>query len=136
MTYSDYNLPDFRNISFGIQPRAFPEQMCVVFETNQKEGQFPVLFYMSTDRNVSYKNYEICFSWYWLYGPYEPIKDYKIYIELERLPFESGDEIFVMGYVCNKEEYGDWSSNLYTGYEELSTLEPDKHTPLMSFIIP
>lgn len=135
-TYSDYILPDFKGISLGLKPRLYATDTCVIIATNQKEGPFPILFFLSTYKSVSYLNYQVFCSNYDIYGPFEEIKDYKIYIELKTLPFESGSEIFVIGYVCNLGEDRSGCFNKYLGREEWSTLEPEKHTPLMSFIMP
>jgi hypothetical protein len=135
-TYSSYKIPEFKRITFGTKPRAFPEYMCVVLETNQILGYFPMLFFLSTDKNVTYRSFQKCSGDYWVYGPYETIKEDKIYIELQSLPFASGSEVFIIGYVCNQDEYYYGYFDRYLGYEEWSTLESNKHTPVMSFIMP
>lgn len=135
--YSKYEIPVFSGINFGVRPRAFPEQMCVIISSKQQLGYFPLLFYLSTDENVSYQNYQVCIGNYDVYGPFETVKDDKIYIGLNLIPFSSGSKVYLTGYVCNKSEYTyDGYIDRYLGKLALSTFEADKQTPVMNFIMP
>lgn len=53
---------------------------------------------------------------------------------VDQIPFESGKKIYVRLYICNPYESGYF--NYYTGLWTYSTLEVDKHSPVMDFMMP
>ena len=59
----------------------------------------------------------------------------KMMFIIEGIPFESGKKIYVRLYICNPDEmYGYF--NYYTGLYTFSTLEVEKHSQVMDFIMP
>lgn len=133
--YTDYKIPVIYKISTGPLPRSNIYN-CLILSTHQKLGYFPLLFFLSSDKNVNFKTYKYCIGQYFVTGPFESVKDDIIYMELNKLPFKSGEEVFLIGYVCNLDEFQSGYFDRFLGTETLSTFESDKHTPVMSFIMP
>jgi hypothetical protein len=134
-TYSDYKIPEIERIYIGAMPRSSATN-CLILTTKQKLGYFPILFFMSTGKEVNYRNFKYVTGHYWVRGPFETPNYDIIYIELDYLPFNHGDKIYLIGYVCNLDEYDRGYFDRYTGYEALSTLMAGNHTPVMEFILP
>jgi hypothetical protein len=134
-TYDDYKIPEFERVYIGAMPRSSATN-CLILTTKQKLGYFPLLFFMSTGKEVNYRNFKYTEGHYWVRGPFETPNYDIIYIELNYLPFNHGDKVYLIGYVCNLDEFDSGFFDRYTGYPALSTLMPDNHTPVMEFILP
>jgi len=130
-----YTVPDFVKISFGPIPRSNSSEH-LILSTHQKLGYFPLLFFMSKNRNVNNVVFNYIEGNYWVMGPFEKPNYDAIYIELRNLPFKSGEEVFIIGYVCNLDEFRVGYVDTYLGIDIFSTLKADQHTPVMSFIMP
>jgi hypothetical protein len=52
------------------------------------------------------------------------------------LTFKSGTEVFLIAYVGNPEEILNGYFDSFLGVEQFSTLIPEKHSQVMSFIMP
>jgi len=55
-------------------------------------------------------------------------------VSADNLPFESGEEIYLIAYACNPEDEGYWNS--YQGLITFSTLNPEEYSPVMQFTMP
>ena len=85
---------------------------------------------MSENEKVSYKNFEWQNNVHSLYR-----RGYdNLMLTVHDIPFESGQKIYLRLYICNLYEYG--YLDYYNGLWTFSTLEPDKHSEVMSFIMP
>lgn len=52
----------------------------------------------------------------------------------EYLPFESGEEIYLIAYICNSRDEGYWDA--YEGRLVFSTLNTEEHSQVMQFTMP
>lgn len=57
-----------------------------------------------------------------------------ILITAEDLPFEGGEKIYLIAYVCNPRDEGYWDA--YQGRLTFSTLNPEEHSQVMQFTMP
>lgn len=133
--YPDYKIPEFERVYIGAMPRSSATN-CLILTTKQKLGYFPLVFFMSDSKDVTYRNFKYSLADYYVRGPFETPNNDIIYINLDYLPFNHGEKVYIMGYVCNKEEYLSGYFDRYSGFEALSTLLTEKHTPVMEFVIP
>lgn len=102
----------------------------IVITTNKTSGQVPVRVFMSESEKVSYKNYKWTNNVHSLYrNGYD-----NLMLMVHDIPFYSGQKIYLRLYICNLYESG--YLDYYTGLWTFSTLEPDKRSDVMSFIMP
>ncbi|TFH22608.1 MAG: carboxypeptidase regulatory-like domain-containing protein [Bacteroidia bacterium] len=52
----------------------------------------------------------------------------------DNLPFDSGEEVYLIAYICNPEDEGYWDA--YQGLITFSTLNPEEHSQVMQFTMP
>jgi len=91
----------------------------------------PARAFMADYKDVDYKH----FQWTGVARSLNRSGFNKMMFIIERIPLESGKKIYVRLYICNPDEmYGYFNS--YTGVYTFSTLEVDKHSPVMDFIMP
>lgn len=104
----------------------------IVITTSWPTGNIPpdnimIRVFMSDRDNVSYMNYQ---STRRGRGLWRNGFD-NLLVVVDNLPFEYGQEIYLIAYVCNPDEEG--YLNNYLGIWTFSTLEPEKHSQVMSF---
>lgn len=138
-------LPFFKRTFIGVRPRYYPEKDWICFETdvtkqNSDRYGFQFLMCMAKDEKVSIDHYQIIdFSWSGQYNG----DAYLIYIDIEafyeryreRLPFKSGDKVYVRAYPFNKSE-GIGYLDTYLGVPQYSTLDKTRSTNIISFTMP
>jgi hypothetical protein len=131
--YDSYKLPVFRGVTIETRGNLY-----IVVEPDKLgfEAVTPLVFFMDVEKSVDYKNYTYSTGNFIKWRP-DQISDYfNLYIAADYLPFKSGTEVFIIGYVCNPNEINNGYFDKYLGIEELSTLIPEKHSQVMSFIMP
>lgn len=128
-----YKLPELYEIHDRI---TYPwvREGCIVITTSwpvhkMPEGSTPIRVFLDDHENVSYLNYKCTRRGNFLR---RTGFDYLL-LKVDDLPFKYGQEIFLIAYVCNPEEEG--YLNSYLGIWTFSTLENDKHSPVMRFIM-
>jgi hypothetical protein len=134
--YDKYILPAFSGITIGRS--GSPDQLFVIIES-VKLGFYevtPIVFFMDVKKNVDYKNYTLATRNYDLSGSYQESGKLNFYFPLYQLPFKTGTEVFVIAYVANPDELYSGYFDQYLGIEQFSTLIPEKHSQVMSFIMP
>jgi hypothetical protein len=87
---------------------------------------------MDTNENVSCDDYSFALS----ASNIDWDNNGKVLFWTFNLPFNSGEKIYAIGYVCNPWEYNQAPINTYTGKLLLSTLEREKFTNKISFVMP
>jgi hypothetical protein len=102
----------------------------IAIATNKTSGEVPARVFMAYDKDVSFTHYQ----WTGLAQTlYRNGFDHMMFL-IENVPFESGKKIYLIVYICNTYEIG--YLDLYTGIWTYSTLEADKHSQVMDFIMP
>ena len=122
-TVEDFEMPNF--ISFD--PVSF------ILETDQKSGGSNIVFFFDTRSTVNYKDYRYVCGEAWGVMSDAGVMEYHLW---PYVPFKSGTEVFLIGYACNGSEANDPGFNLYLGTYQFSTLVPEKHSEVLSFIMP
>ena len=124
-------LPEFHEIHDRI---TYPwvREGCIVITTNwsvdkMPEGSTPIRVFLDDHENVSFMNYKCTRR-----GNFLRRRGFDyLLLKVDDLPFKYGQEIFLITYVCNPEDEG--YLNSYLGVWIFSTLENDKHSPVMYF---
>ncbi len=131
--YDSYKLPVFRGTTIETRGNLY-----VVIEPVQLkfEEVTPIVFFMDVKKNVDYKNYAFSSASYYKWRPDQSSENFNLYFDTGSLPFKSGTEVFVIGYVGNPNECNNGYFDKYLGIEQYSTLVPEKHSQVMSFIMP
>ena len=126
-------LPEFYEIHDRI---TYPwvREGCIVITTSwsvdkKPDGSTPIRVFLDDHEKVSYMNYKCTRRANFLR---RSGFDYLL-LTVDDLPFEYGQEIYLIAYVCNPEEEG--YLNTYLGVWTFSTLENDKHSQVMRFIM-
>ena len=94
----------------------------------------PIILFLGTGEDVSWESNRYS-SPAIDYGTNE-VGALTLYLSAPMLPFESGTRVFVMGYVCNYDEYYAGSLDTYHGKNHFSTLDKTRHSNTVSFIMP
>ena len=55
-------------------------------------------------------------------------------VKADNLPFEGGEEIYVIAYACNPDDMGYWDA--YQGIQTFSTLDAEVHSQVLQFTMP
>jgi hypothetical protein len=140
-----YNIPMplLSNVRVESNPRyGGSDHPAVVIETtmppsNPLPGPLPVILYMDSLKSVSYKSY--AFVYPYLRAANSDRGGGKIDFVFNPggiLPFKKGAMVYFQAYVANPEEYNSGYFDSYLGVQQLSTLMPDRHSEVMSFIMP
>ena len=131
--YDSYKLPVFRGVTIETRGNVY-----IVVEPDKLgfEVVTPIVFFMDPEKSVDYKNYTFSCGNYYIWRPDQSYDYFNLYIDSNRLPFKSGTEVFIIGYVCNPNEIDNGYFDKYLGLDELSTLIPEKHSQVMSFRMP
>ena len=139
--YDKFVMPSLSNISVETNQRFGPNPV-VIIETDMSSSTgalpspLPVVLFTDSIKNVSYINYTCVHPF--IYPAFDDSGSGKIVFTFDPgyLPFKSGSEVFFIGYVCNPNEINNGYFDKYLGFDELSTLIPEKHSQVMSFIMP
>jgi hypothetical protein len=137
--YDTFQLPVFSGITKEIHPGNYNENVLfvvIVSDMKTLDPVIPVVFFMDTQKKVDYKNYAFASSNYSVGRSSQSSEYFNFYINPGVLPFNTGDEVFVIAYIANPNEVSNGYFDKYLGIEQLSTLIPDKHSQVMSFIMP
>jgi hypothetical protein len=135
--YDNYLLPVFRKVSINTDILGLGAPVIVV-ETNLTDftPNMPIVFFMDVNKNVDYKNYSYCPPYYEA-GKFSLNRDnIDLLFRPDNLPYRSGTEVYIIAYVANPDEVNFGYFNTYLGISQFSTLVPEKHSQVMSFIMP
>jgi hypothetical protein len=99
-------------------------------------GGIPVMLFFNDKSNVSWENYGYSYpAWDNQFNP-NNISVPTIFVDTYFLPFKSGTKVFIIGYVCNYNEYNTGYLDTYLGSRIYSTLDKTRHSNVVSFIMP
>jgi hypothetical protein len=129
--YNNFELPELDSIKCVRIP--VPTG---IIETNKAYSggglpMMPVIVYLGADKNVSYKNYSYIRAI--IPGAGDKIE---LSFDLQTVKFKSGTEVFLIAYAGNPEEVLNGYLDTFSGLPQISTLIPEKHSQVMSFIMP
>ena len=127
-----YSLPKFYEILDHKSVSAISEND-IVIETNQETGAMPVRVFLDNHKDVNYKNFEYTLRVY----PKAIVGFHNLLMcipDVYQLPYQSGQEVFLILYVYNPDEPDEFDN--YLGVIFYSTLDRKKHSIVMSFIMP
>jgi hypothetical protein len=139
----DFPKPVLSNVRVEINQRyGGPNYPAVVMETTLSASAalpvpLPVVLYLDTLKNVSYKNFAVVFPY--LQVAYSDRGAGKIdfyFSPTMYLHFKKGTLVYFQAYVANPEEYRSGYFDNYLGVQQLSTLKTDRHSEVMSFVMP
>lgn len=106
----------------------------ISLQTDMTERNHNLAFFMDLNEKVSYKTYS------YINTIVESIEDAgkgSVFIFYpDNLPFKSGSTVYLIAYVCSELELGGRYFDAYYGGVRLTTLQPDNHSEVMSFIMP
>lgn len=125
-----YKLPKLYEIHDRITYSWVREGTIVIttsWSVNTPPSEIQIRVFTGDQENVSYLNYQCTRIGRGL----KRTGFDKLLVVVHDLPFEYGQEIYLIAYVCNPEEDG--YINSYLGIWTFSTMEPDKHSAVMSF---
>jgi len=125
-TVEDFEMPNFRNF----------DPVNFILETDQKSDGTHIVFFFDTRNTVNYKDYRYVCREAW--GEMSDAGEMKYHLH-RYVPFKRGTEVFLIGYVCNGGEANNANVNglnFYLGTYQFSTLIPEKHSEVLSFIMP
>jgi len=132
----DFHMPLFTKVS--VMPDPNESQFVSVFlETkgyiDRLSDPVPIIVFLDNKKSVSYKS-SIVRANYFLRQTEEGGKIVFSFTQL--LPFKKGTVVYLQAYVANPDEimYGYFDN--YLGFGQYSTLIPESHSPVMSFIMP
>jgi hypothetical protein len=91
----------------------------------------PVVVYLGTDINVSYKNYSFICATTTTFSTKIDLN-----FDLRHVSFSKGTKVFLIAYAGNTEEVLNGYVDTFSGLQQISTLIPEKHSQVMSFIMP
>jgi hypothetical protein len=139
--YDKFQLPLFTKVSLTSNQRFGPNPT-VIIETSMSiyEGvlpsPLPVVLFIDTVKSVSYKSYASAYSI--LFPAFADSGEGKIdfIFNPAYLPYKKGTEVYFIAYVANPDEIQSGYFDKYLGIEQLSTLIPEKHSQVFSFIMP
>ena len=130
----DYEMPTFTS-AYTAQ---YNNTLSVWIETDLYRDDYaqgiPVMLFFNDQNNVSCENYRFSYP-AWDYR-FNDVEVPTIFVSTYILPFESGTEVFITGYVCNNNEYYNGYLDTYQGKKIYSTLDKTRHTNVISFIMP
>jgi hypothetical protein len=139
--YDNFTLPSFNKISVGSDPRFGPNPT-VIIETTMSASislpdLVPIVLYTDSLNTVSYKSYaRVLPVVYPAFAESGGGRIDLIFNPIGYLPFRKGTEVFFIAYVANPDEFRFGYFDKYLGTQQLSTLMTDKHSQVMSFIMP
>jgi hypothetical protein len=128
-------MPTFLRAYPAIRQYYYPLKTFICVETDlQTRVDMPVILFLGTKNTVSPHEHEYS----------RPVEDnnfneehiHTIYIDPDFMPFKSGTEVFLIGYVCNIDEFWNGYLDTNTGKPLYSTLDEERHSSVVSFIMP
>jgi len=127
-------LPAFLNVSTGTESNT---SKTVYIETSMNTITYPLSVVVFTDtlNTLTYKTSQNFTNVYPQYSSAHPER-VSFLFNSYGLPFRKGATVYLIAYVCNSEEINYAYFDQYLGTPQLSTLNPDKHSAVMSFIMP
>lgn len=127
-------LPAFLNVSTGTESNT---SKAVYIETSMTTHMYPlpVVVFTDTVNTLTYKTSQNFRSVYPQFSSTYPERILFLF-DTYGLPFRKGATVYLIAYVCNSEEINYAYLDQYLGTAQLSTLNPDKHSVVMSFIMP
>jgi len=106
------------------------QEKSIAITTEKTHGSVPARVFMADFKNVSHKDYQWTSDAHSFHrNGYE-----KMMFHVDNIPFDSGKKIYLILYICNPNDYG--YLDYYTGLWTFSTLEVDKHSQVMDFVMP
>ena len=132
--YDSFVLPAFLNVSTGTESY---NAKTVYIETSMSTYTYPlpVVIFTDTLNTLTYKssqNYRTVYPLSSLTNPQSIFFAFESY----GMPFRKGATVYLIAYVCNSDEINYAYLDQYLGIPQFSTLVPDKHSDVMSFIMP
>jgi hypothetical protein len=136
----NFTMPVLSNVHVETNPRY--GGLAVVIETslpptNPLPGPLPVVLYIDSLKSVSYKSYAFIYTYLNAANSDRGggMIDF-VFNPGGIFPFKKGTIVYFQAYVANPEEYRNGYFDNYLGVQQLSTLIPDRHSEVMSFIMP
>jgi hypothetical protein len=132
--YDSFVLPAFLNVSTGTESY---NAKTVYIETSMSTYTYPlpVVIFTDTLNTLTYKsshNYRTVYPLSSLTNTQRILFAFESY----GMPFRKGAKVYLIAYVCNSDEIIYAYLDQYLGIPQFSTLVPDKHSDVMSFIMP
>ena len=145
LLFKMYNIPMpvLSNVRVESNPRyGGQDHPAVVIETtmpptNPLPGPLPIVLYTDTVKSVSYKSYTFIYPY--LNAANSDRGGGKIDFVFNPggiFPYKKGTIVYFQAYVANPDEYRSGYFDSYLGVQQLSTLIPDRHSEVLSFIMP
>lgn len=103
-------------------------------KSNMMERNHNLAFFMDMNNKVSYKTYSYLNT---LVESTEDESTGSVFLFYpDYLPFKSGSTVYMIAYVCSEFELGYGYFDDYYGGIQLTTLQPDNHSEVLSFVMP
>jgi hypothetical protein len=103
-------------------------------QTDMMQRNHNLAFFMEANNKVSYKTYSYLNTYV---ESVEDVNNGSIFIfNPVSLPYKSGTTVYLIAYVCNEYELANRYFDSYYGGIQLSTLQTDNHSEVMSFVMP
>jgi hypothetical protein len=132
--FDNFIMPAFLNVSTGTESY---NANTVYIETTMSTytSPLPVVVFTDTLNTLNYKTSQNFRSVYSQFSSTHP-EHLSFTFETYGLPFRKGATVYLIAYVCNSDEITYNYLDQYLGIPQFSTLIPDKHSVVMSFIMP
>jgi hypothetical protein len=135
--HEDYVMPSFIKAYPAVRENSYPLETFICIEISEIAfwdfWGLPILLYLSDKKDVSCTNFRYYYP-AWDVGTNNASANL-IYLN-PSLPFKSGTEVFVIGYVCDTGEYMEGNLDTYLGIPQFSSLDKERHSDIVSFIMP
>jgi len=137
--YDKFSIPEILNLSIGNNRFS---NTTVVMETSMVSTNgilpdpLPVVLFTDSLKNVSYNSNVLQNPRVFTANSYSGTEKILFYFEAGNLPFRRGTKVYFILYVANPDEINNGYFDKYLGNEQFSTLVPEKHSSVMSFIMP
>jgi hypothetical protein len=136
----DFQMPEFTKINV-VPMTDYAHALNVVIETNrnvnsQIPAPLPVVVFFDSLKSVSYKSFAVV-----NYQINTVISEsgggrMDLNIIQYNVPFRKGSTVFLQAYVANTDEFYFGYFENYLGIGQYSTLIPERHSSVMSFVMP
>jgi hypothetical protein len=132
--FDSFVLPAFLNVSTGSESY---NANTVYIETNMSSYTYPlpVIIFTDTLSTLTYKSSQN-FRNVYLFSSSTNAQSIFFTFDSYGLPFRKGAKVYLIAYVCNSDEIYNLYFDQYLGKPQFSTLIPEKHSVVMSFIMP
>ncbi len=129
-----FKMPDFINAYFAEHNQSTYLWIETDLSMDDHAMGIPAMLFFSKESDVSFEKYEFSFpawdNWF------NDVEVPTIFVNPYILPFESGEKVYITGYVCNYYEYSFNYLDTYLGRRIYSTLDPSRHSNVISITIP